>query len=351
VAPCRENAQCRGGCAGEYEAPVCISPLTESSCALDAQCAADCRAVGFLGAGCEPSETWIQPKAGLEPALRAVLGETIAALIPVRDVQGPSLLQEGSRIAERLSDGAASADDPLAAANALARLRESLQRAEAASTSAGEVVDAAGPPRRQSGASIEECRPIQATGTAPLIDDFEDGNAQVLPNDGRDGYWHIIRDESVLGTLSMNEPPVPASGGANDSRNAMHLSGSGFSSWGAGLSVDLRQEGNPYDASRSTGIEFQAVGDTPLRLVFIQQNLVRGHQCATCPESSSECNVFYGTTVATGDAWTRVQVPWSSLVPFNATSTPFDPAQLMTIKFEAPAGLSFQFGLDDVTFY
>jgi hypothetical protein len=348
---CRQNTQCRGGCAGQYQAPVCISPLRASPCDLDAECAADCRAVGFLGAGCEPSETWIQPQAGLDPALRASLGDAIAALIPVRDVQGPALLQEGSRIAERLSDSAASSDDALAAANTLVRLREALRRAEAASLGASELCDAAGPPRQRSGAAPEECRPLRSSGTGQLIDDFEDGNGQVLPNDDRDGYWHIIRDDSLLGNLSMDEPPVPASGGANASSSAMHLSGSGFTSWGAGLSVDLRQEGNPYDASLDSGIEFWAVGNTPLRLVFIQQDLARGHQCATCPESSSECNLFYGTTVALGSEWTRAQVPWSSLVPSSANGTPFDPSRLMTIKFEAPPAATFEFGLDDLKLY
>jgi hypothetical protein len=352
VPTCREGTQCRGGCAGTLEAPVCISPLASSSCALDTECAADCRAVGFLGAACEPSSSWIEPKAGLDAALGASFADALAALLPVRDVQGPALLQEGARIAQRLSDSAASSANPLAAANALARLRDSLELAEAASAGASRAIDAAGRPRQAAVDSpADECTPIESSGTAQVIDDFEDGNTQVLPNDRRDGYWHVIRDDSPTGQLNLAEPPLPESGGANGSSRAMHLSGLGFTRWGAGLSVDLRREGNPYDASLEQGIEFWARGNTPLRLVFIQRNLLDGHPCAGCPESSSECGAFYVADVALSGDWARVSVPWSSLRQSTSGSTPFAPSELMTIKIEAPAAAAFEFWLDDVGFY
>jgi hypothetical protein len=351
LAACREGTQCRGGCEGPYEAPVCNSPLLPSRCELDAECAADCLAVGYLGASCEPSTTWVEPRAGLDAVRSASIADAIAALLPARDVQGPAMLQEGSRIAERLSTGAATADDPLAAANALVRVREALDRIEAASAGASRAIDAAGRPRERSGSPDNECTPLVSTGTGQLIDDFEDGNTQVLPYDQRDGYWHIIRDDSADADLSMDEPPVPDSGGVNGSRNQMHLSGSGFISWGAGFSLDLRQEANPYDASLDQGIEFWARGTTPLRLVFIQQNLLLGHACGRCVEASGECGVFYGAEVNLGEEWSKFTIPWSSLRQSSAGSTPFAPGQLMTIKFEAPAQARFEFALDDVKFY
>ena len=60
---------------------------------------------------------------------------------------------------------------------------------------------------------IKRCRAFRVADDGAL-DDFEDGNTQILVQDGRDGYWHIIRDNSG-GQLSMQEPPVPESGGAN----------------------------------------------------------------------------------------------------------------------------------------
>src|SRR5262249_3291099 len=36
--------------------------------------------------------------------------------------------------------------------------------------------------------------PIVAAGSTPLIDDFEDGNARIAPNEGRSGAWMIYND-------------------------------------------------------------------------------------------------------------------------------------------------------------
>lgn len=352
VPDCGEGL-CRGGCSGEYVSPVCNATLSENTCGLDTECAADCGALGTLGGSCDPTGTWVEPKSGVDPALLETIADALAALLPVHDVQGPAMLIEGARIGQKLADTASASEDPLASANALVRVRGALDLMQAASAAAGDVITAAGAPRERPGADdpASECTPVEASGTAPLIDDFEDGDSQVLPNDGRDGFWHIVRDDSPDAQLSPSEPPVPESNGANGSQHAMHMVGSGYINWGAGFRVDLRQDSNPYDARLERGIKFWARGTTPLRLVFIQRDLATGHDCATCQESGGECGVFYGTQVALSDTWTEYTVRWSDLEPGTAISTPFSPQQLMDIKFEAPAAEQFEFWLDDVKFY
>jgi hypothetical protein len=350
---CAAGSLCRGGCAGDYQSPVCNSPLSESSCALDAECAADCRAIGHIGVACEPSTSWLLPRAGVDAARGASIGEAIADLLPVRDVQGAAMLEEARRLADNLSAGAASSGDPIGSANALVRVRAAVDLLNAATSGAIDVVDAAGTPRDTPGAGTPnvDCNRARASGTTPLIDDFEDGNTQILVSDSRNGYWHIVRDNSPSGQLSLDEPPVPESGGANDSERAMHLAGSGYTEWGAGFSVDLRSESLPYDASAHTGLKFWARGTTSLRLVFVQQNLATGHSCATCPTSSSDCGLFYGSQVTLTDDWTEFTVPWTALTQAAAGATRFAPDQLMLIKLEAPAAERFEFWLDDVSFF
>jgi hypothetical protein len=353
VAACPEGAQCRGGCAGEYTSPVCHSPLGDSPCSLGAECAADCRAVGTIGVACEPSATWLLPKSGLDPALGASIDASLADLIPVRDVEGPALLEEAIRIGERLRATAATSSDPIRNANALVRVRDAAQLLEAATVSAGAVIDAAGAPRDTPGIGTPgvDCTVAVAAGSMPLIDDFEDGNGQILVDEGRDGYWHIVRDNSVDGQLSMTDPPVPENNGANDSSHALHLSGSDFSEWGAGFSVELRLESLPYDATVYGGLKFWARGAPSLRIILVQQDLATGHACATCSPSSADCGVFYGQQVTLTDIWTQYTIPWGQLTPATASGTPFAPGQLMLLKFEAPAAEQFEFWLDDVAFY
>lgn len=357
VAACTENSQCRGGCAGIYAAPVCNSPLTDSPCGLDGECAADCRGIGTIGVACEPAVSWVLPKDGIDPSARVTIARALGELIPVSAVEAPALLQEASRIAEQLQATATTSGDALGSANALLRVRAAVGLLEAAGAGAVDVIDSAGEPRATPGGAPDggpgvECAPTRAGGSRPMIDDFEDGNAQILVDEGRDGSWHIVRDNSANGQLSLDEPPLPDNDGANQSSRALHLSGQNFTEWGAGFSVDLRERSLPYDASAYVGLKFWARGDQPLRLVVVQQDLATGGACNTCSSASSDdCGLFYGTTVSLGDAWTQYTVPWGALAQATAGSTAFAPDQLTLLEFEAPAAEQFELWLDDVSFY
>lgn len=360
VPECGAGAQCRGGCAGDYTSPVCHGLLTPNRCDLDAACAEDCVSIGNLGVACEPATSWLMPQAGLDEALRTALEGALAELVTVRQVEAPALLLQAQRIAEALQATATSSNEPLRSAQALARVRATSTLIEAAAGGAVDVLDAAGPPRDTPGPSTPnlDCTPRVASGTPARIDDLEDGNSQVLLDDGRDGSWHVVRDGTAEAQLSLSEPPLPEGGGANGSSQALHVSGSGFTDWGAGLSLELRRQGLPYDASTFEGIKFWARGTPSLRVVFVQQNLSTGHACTTCPSGSAECGLFYGTTLPLTADWTEFTIPWSMLGQLSTNTarpetgaTPFAPDELMLIKFEAPAPERFEFWLDDVSFY
>jgi hypothetical protein len=353
VPECAAGTQCRGECAGDYTSPVCHGPLTPNPCGLAAECAADCASVGALGVACEPATTWFMPRASLDATLKTALEEALAELVTVHEVEAPAIAQQAERIAAELQGTAASSGEPLRTAQALVRVRAAGEMLEAIASGTRSVVEAAGPPRDTPGPSLPgaECNAVSASGRDGLIDDFEDGNSQVLVRDGRNGVWHVFQDGSEGADISMTDPPVPDSGGANGSRRAMHLSGSGFQDWGAGVGLELRSGVLPYDASAHQGIRFWARGTPSLRLVFVQQDLATGDTCAACSGGSSECANFYGASAVLSDDWTEFTVPWSALSQSFAGSTAFGADQLLMIKFEAPPADRFEFWLDDVSFY
>src|SRR5262245_20430963 len=65
-----------------------------------------------------------------------------------------------------------------------------------------------------------------ATGTKPapggMIDDFEDGNTQLLAAGDRDGYWYTAKDDA--GSTIEPRPLKPDAGGVNGGK-ALHLWG------------------------------------------------------------------------------------------------------------------------------
>ncbi|HTV17257.1 MAG TPA: hypothetical protein VMG12_01260, partial [Polyangiaceae bacterium] len=306
VPECAAGTQCRGGCAGDYTSPVCHSPLTSSPCSLSDDCAADCVSIGNLGVACEPATAWFMPRTGLDETLRQALEQALAELVTVRDVEAPAVAEQAQRIADELQGTAATSGDPLRTAQAAVRVRAAGAMLEAITNSTGSVVDAVGEPRDTPGPAIPsaDCTATVGSGRDGLIDDFEDNNSQISVRDGRNGFWHIVRDGSADAQISPDEPPLPESNGLNSSRGAMHVTGSGFTDWGAGLSMELRSTVLPFDASAYQGIRFWARGEPSLRLVLLQQNLATGDRCTTCPQSSSECGIFYGTQIALTSDWT-----------------------------------------------
>jgi hypothetical protein len=144
--------------------------------------------------------------------------------------------------------------------------------------------DAASPDEGAGGApGMPECPP--STGPidpAAMIDDFEDGDAALLPVAGRQSQWWVTGDGTVDATVSPPEGaamPERILGGRCGSLYGMHVSGQGYTDWGAVLSVSMRYEDGPgevaVDLSAYRGIRFFAkIGElhtAPLRVAFHDQ--------------------------------------------------------------------------------
>jgi hypothetical protein len=344
---CAAGARCMGGCAGEYGAVTCDGQLGPSTCALDLGCEGNCRALAHFRVQCDRARSWIQSKPGLDPALHISLEGALPTLLNARDVQTFAMFDEASRMLERMRADSGSPPNVVAQLQGLIDLLGVIKM-KATDLLANVGAERGGPGPSNGPPGAITCEALEAAGVLPLIDDLEDGDSFLLPNEGRDGAWHLTHDRT--GQLSLTEPPIPENGGANASGKAMHISGSGHTEWGGGLSLDLRNSGAPYDASVYRGIKFWARGNTSLKLIFAQANLSPGHPCSTCVLPNEECGRFYTTDVLLDDVWREYVIDWTILGHDFQGGTPFGPDQLQTVQFEAPAP-AFDFWIDDVTFF
>jgi hypothetical protein len=142
-------------------------------------------------------------------------------------------------------------------------------------------------PAAQSSQTLTRCPGLAAPASDGLIDDFEDGNNQVMTMGERDGYWWISKD--TLGS-TITEPAdgfQPAEGGPPGSAMALHVKGhlvaKGDRAWGVEIGGNFSaRSGGLYDASRYAGVSFKAKIGDPQSAVALRVNVpdVNTHQDA-----------------------------------------------------------------------
>jgi hypothetical protein len=192
--------------------------------------------------------------------------------------------------------------------------------------------------------------PGKAPGNPVLIDDFEDGDALIIGSYGMSGSWYTVSD-GTTGTISpaVGSTPVPANVGALSSARSMHFTGSGFSSWGAGLAVSLNASRCSYDTSLETGVEFYIKGTGSVNVEVATRQTVKQVEGGTC---IGKCNDFYHLTVPLSGTWTQKKVAYSTLAQYGwGVAAAFDPTQVMYIQFTLSPGSSVDFYVDNLSFY
>jgi hypothetical protein len=148
--------------------------------------------------------------------------------------------------------------------------------------------------------------------------------------------------------------PVPISGGFCGEQHAQQTSGSGFTTWGAGIGFDLDNPGaggrKPYNAGAFTGIVFYAQG-TPgsVRFNVTETATVPSAQGGTC---ASNCSDSHGTYVALGASWAQFAIPFSSLAQEGwGTKVAFDASTILSVQFQVAQNTSFDIWITDIGFY
>jgi expansin len=191
-----------------------------------------------------------------------------------------------------------------------------------------------------------------------LIDDFEDGDAMIIAIAGRSGQWTAYNDGTTGGTQTPSGAAKPEAGGANGAGYAVHTTGSGFASWGAGIQLDLANAGSgasarkPFDASAYQGIRFYAKGTGAVRVelpTLATIDSAGGGSCAT------KCSDTHGQQLTLTADWTLITVPFSKLAQEGwGTVAALDPKTILGIAFKVPGTketpAKFDFWVDDLSF-
>jgi poly(3-hydroxybutyrate) depolymerase len=182
----------------------------------------------------------------------------------------------------------------------------------------------------------------------PSIDNFDDGDLVLKPVERRVGSWYSFTDETA-GCLSMQ---VENSG----TSAALHLSGGGFTKWGAGFGTALAwsmadQSLCTYDVSAYAGVRFRARGKGTLRMNVTTREAAFKSAGGDCMDSEA-CFDQYGHSIALSREFQQIEIPFCLLTQagFGAPLGAFDPRHATNVNFLIQSKGLFDVWLDDVEF-
>ena len=194
--------------------------------------------------------------------------------------------------------------------------------------------------------------PAWKGGTNPIIDDFEDGDGGIVPVDNRIGWWFAASD-GTAGTMTPapNTTFNPSTPGRPNNGYALHVAGSGFTSWGSLVGTSLvvaKSSQCPFDASAFKGITFWAKGTGTLRAqvtISATETVANGGTC------TAKCDDVHGAPVRLGAGWQQYSYRWIDLTQQGwGTAVAFDPKTILAFQLNSPQNTQFDYWIDDVAF-
>jgi hypothetical protein len=205
------------------------------------------------------------------------------------------------------------------------------------------------------------CHDVVATGSPGLVDDLNDGDNEIPNNDGRQGVWYTYND----GTAGTQTPAAPNADVCTvppppftPTNGQACTSGSGFTSWGAGMGVTISTGSEAcvscrYDASVYKGVRFtisgSGISDVRFMVITLDTLYVRyGGKCA----DESRCTNSYGMNVAVTEQPRVVEIPWTSLAQESwGTPVLFNVREVTHLVWQVPGRTNFSLCVDDVSLY
>jgi hypothetical protein len=202
-----------------------------------------------------------------------------------------------------------------------------------------------------------------STSTPALIDDMEDGNNQVLPDECRDGYWYAYNDGSAGGVQKTGSVTVTTGytftmglggvgfGCTGTSTRAVEVStNAGFTAYGGGFGCNIYTTSGPFNAASYsyTGIQFCAKNTTgALSPTFMIQEQVP----VTMIQATGS-----GVTVVTFQTTNSMNTSWASIsVPFTSVSGPstftLNSSYLFGAQWQVNASTATDIWIDNLSFY
>src|SRR5690606_1931538 len=136
-----------------------------------------------------------------------------------------------------------------------------------------------------------------------------------------------------------------------DSNFAARTLGSGFSVWGAGIGLDLNDDGagkQTYDASDSLGGPFWARVASPIVVRFSIGDVQTDPAGGVC----SNCYDHHDIDIALTTSWAPYPFTWAQLAQqgWGDPAAALDPAHLYSLQFQVGPNTNFDLWIDDVSF-
>lgn len=160
-----------------------------------------------------------------------------------------------------------------------------------------------------------------------LLDDLEDGNG-TLSAAGFTGSWTTYSDGTSQVTPPTASPIVPTEG-------AIHVTGSGFSEWGVGLSVDLNNPGGQRQAANVStyrGVSVRARGTGSVEVEIVTVATTGTEEGGSC--TGDGCFGHHAARITLGAQYADHEIEFGSLrQPDWAQTAPLDLTQVLGINF------------------
>ncbi len=184
-----------------------------------------------------------------------------------------------------------------------------------------------------------------ADGHQPLIDDFEDGDDEVLRVEGRSGLWRWVRDTDAAGTAPALLP-IPRPNASAGNRMAIHVKGGRLLDWGA--VVEFNFVPPCYDASAYRGISFQAKGPGRIFVAPREVGVIPVASGGTCVQ---DCHNAHVQKIELGNQWKTYEVRWTDVAQRGYNKPALDPSRLNSLAFQIhPEDTPYDIWFDEVRF-
>jgi hypothetical protein len=194
-----------------------------------------------------------------------------------------------------------------------------------------------------------------------LIDNMEDGNQNILINDGRTGAWYTANGKGgsadPLPASTIKMPLLDDTTGSPGSKHGFHFKGDGGTEWGAMAAFDFLVASTPklpYDAGTFKGITFWVKGSAAVSIqVRVPLKDTTADANGACMATTNGCENHFAAQLDITTSWQHVSYAWADFQqdPAWGYHTTFKPAQLVSVQFVVPIDVSgADFWIDDIAF-
>ncbi len=203
-----------------------------------------------------------------------------------------------------------------------------------------------------------------ATGSAPLIDDMEDGDSMIVEKEGRVGSWYAYDDETAGGKRTPAGDEFPMEGlkvSRAGSTKAAHFTASGWKEWGAEFGLEFNnpeKDAVQYDAAVYKGVTFWALAaegsalDVTVNLR--DKNSAPGGGLCLDDGGEKECKSFSHEIELEEGAWKQFTVLFSELAQepggYHGESGKLLANALYALEFGTYPNETYDIWIDDLSF-